>query len=250
MLKEKDVKLKVKDIELKEKDAALKAHEAYRAQTEAAREKFSSAINALNQEKEALKDKLKKLDAAAPASEFRPLNFDNPNVTKFDNNVVSSSITTTNCSFGSRIHEPPEEVFDALFGEFTNATNKMLYQKACVGERGDESVVLFWSFVVDQMKSCELALRLKKVEGSEGEGEIIIEVKSVEEEELETMTLPNPHSTAKKRMLILSKGAIILRGVQFGQTLLTFSAQVEVCEGRNNGAGGKADELFYYSRFG
>ena len=180
--KEKDVELKVKGIELKEKDAALEAHEAYRAQTEAAREKFSSAINALNQEKEALKDKLKKPGAATPASEFRPLNLDNPNVTKFDNNIVSSSITTTNCSFGSRIHEPPEEVFDALFGDFTNAMNKMLYQKACVGERGDESVVLFWSFVVDQMKSCELALRLKKVEGSEGEGEIIIEVESVEEE--------------------------------------------------------------------
>ena len=37
-------------------------------------------------------------------------------------------------------------------------------------------------------------------------------------------------------MLILSKGTIVLQGLQFGQTLLTFSAQVEVVEGRNDGA--------------
>ncbi|GMH60895.1 hypothetical protein TrLO_g13640 [Triparma laevis f. longispina] len=50
------------------------------------------------------------------------------------------------------------------------------------------------------------------------------------------MTLPNPHSTDKKFMLIISKGTIVLRGLQFGHTLLTFSAQVDVGEGRNDGA--------------
>ena len=51
------------------------------------------------------------------------------------------------------------------------------------------------------------------------------------------MTLPNPHSTdAKKLILILSKGMILLQPLKFGQTLLTFSAQVEVGEGRNDGA--------------
>ncbi|GMH72059.1 hypothetical protein TL16_g05817 [Triparma laevis f. inornata] len=163
-----------------------------------------------------MKDKLKKPgSAAAPDSDLRPLDPDNANVTKFDDNVVSSS--SNNCRFG--------------------------------------------------MKSCKLALRLNKVEGSEGEGEIIIGVESIEEEELEMMNLPNPHSTAaKKLMLILSKGMILLQPLKFGQTLLTFSAQVEVGEGWNDGAivasqstgkkrkkkkvgggggaGGKADELF------
>ncbi|GMH79622.1 hypothetical protein TrLO_g105 [Triparma laevis f. longispina] len=183
-LRESKAREKAKDGELKETKAELKAREA-------AREKFSLVINALNQEKEALKHKLKTPGAAAPASDFRSLDLDNPNVTKFSDNVVSSS--TNNCWFGTTIHVPPEEVFDAFFGDFTNATNKMLYQKVIEDERGDESVVLFWSFMVDQTKSCELALRLKKVKGSEGE--IIIGVESVEEEELATMTLPNPHST-------------------------------------------------------
>ncbi|GMH80838.1 hypothetical protein TrLO_g330 [Triparma laevis f. longispina] len=57
------------------------------------------------------------------------------------------------------------------------------------------------------------------------------------EEELETMTLPNPRSTAAKALtLILSSGTIVLRGLQFGQTLLTFSAQVEVSETRKGEA--------------
>ena len=64
MLTAKDVKLKAKDVELKETKAELKAYEAarkeHKAQIEAAREKFSSVINAPNQEKEALKEKLKK----------------------------------------------------------------------------------------------------------------------------------------------------------------------------------------------
>ena len=118
-------------------------HEDFKVQTEAAREKFSSVINTLNLEKANLKDTLKKPGAAAPASDFLPLDLDNPNVTKFDDNVVSKSITTTTCSFDSRIHEPPEEVFDALFGDFTNATNKMLYQKLMEGSSSEESVSSF-----------------------------------------------------------------------------------------------------------
>ncbi|GMH90389.1 hypothetical protein TL16_g11752 [Triparma laevis f. inornata] len=43
------------------------------------------------------------------------------------------------------------------------------------------------------------------------------------------MTIPTPHSTVSKKLtLILSKGMIVLQKLQFGQTLLTFSAQVEV----------------------
>ncbi|GMH63487.1 hypothetical protein TrLO_g4018 [Triparma laevis f. longispina] len=147
---------------------------------------------------------------AARTSGIRTLDLENTSVTKFNDNVVRKSITTTNCSFESRYHEQPEEVLDALFGDLTNnVTNKMLYQKVALG--------------------------LKKVEGSEGE--IMIGVQSVEEEELKMMTLPNPHSTtAKKLVLILSKGTIVLRRLLFGQTLLTFSAQVEVGESRNDEA--------------
>ena len=54
----------------------------------------------------------------------------------------------------------------------------MLYQKLMEGSSGEESVVLFWSFMVE-MKSCELALRLQ-VE-RHNEDEIIIGVESVEE---------------------------------------------------------------------
>ncbi|GMI09392.1 hypothetical protein TrLO_g6825 [Triparma laevis f. longispina] len=38
----------------------------------------------------------------------------------------------------------------------------MLYQKLMEGSSGEESVVVFWSFMVDVTKSCEAALRLKR----------------------------------------------------------------------------------------
>ncbi|GMI17332.1 hypothetical protein TrLO_g704 [Triparma laevis f. longispina] len=217
--------LKKASLELK---TEREENEAYRSQTDAARRKFAAVVNDLKQEKDALREKLKKTGDATPASDFRPLNLGIPNVTKFDDNLVSKSSIT--CSLSAKVHEPPEEVFDAFFVDHTtNATIKMLYQKVIEGTRVKESVVVFWSFMVDQMKSCELTLRLKKVEGSEDE--IIIGVESFEEEELETMILPNPHSTApKKLMLILRKGTIVLRGLQFRQTSFTIEAQVEVGE--------------------
>ncbi|GMH90956.1 hypothetical protein TL16_g11920 [Triparma laevis f. inornata] len=158
-----------------ERDAKYRADiEAAKAGTEAARNKFSSVIDVLKQEKEALKDKLKKpgATAATPAYDLRLLDHNKPNVTKLNDNVVGKNIATTNCSFDTRIHEPPEEVLNAFFGDFTNDNNKMLYQKVIDGESGEESVVLFWSFMVEGTKSCELALCLNQVEGGEGEGEI------------------------------------------------------------------------------
>ncbi|GMI03445.1 hypothetical protein TrLO_g6331 [Triparma laevis f. longispina] len=127
-------------------EASLKEAETARKEQAALAEaawKFFSVINDLNKEKEALKLKLKKPGTAtAPASDICPLDLEKPNVTKFDDNVASS--TTTNCSLNANVHEPSKEVFDALFGDYiTNVTNKMLYKKMIEGSRGEGSVIAF-----------------------------------------------------------------------------------------------------------
>ncbi|GMI09865.1 hypothetical protein TrVE_jg7422 [Triparma verrucosa] len=63
------------------------------------------------------------------------------------------------------------------------------------------------------------------------EAGVIVSVESVEVGELEAASLPNPHSTASKKLrLLLKEGMIILRPLPFGQTSLTISAHVDVGE--------------------
>ncbi|GMH98950.1 hypothetical protein TrVE_jg3047 [Triparma verrucosa] len=69
------------------------------------------------------------------------------------------------------------------------------------------------------------------VEKRNDEEGVLIRVESVDEEELEATSLPNPHSTASKKLwLFLKEGTIFLQPLQFGQTLFTFTAQVDVVE--------------------
>ncbi|GMH84358.1 hypothetical protein TrVE_jg5944 [Triparma verrucosa] len=120
------------------------------------------------------------------------------------------------------IHEEPEALFEALLGDQTELS-KMLYQKNV------EEGVFYWSFMFEGTKSCDLLLRML-VEKDDEEG-VVISVESVNDEELEATPLPNPHSTASKKLkLILTEGTIVLQPLQFGQTLFTFTAQVDVGE--------------------
>lgn len=112
---EKEAERKKHEIVLKELEEREAKTEAALKETDAARKRFSSVIDDLNNEKEALKMQLKKPGAASPSSDFRPLDLENPCVTKFNANVVSKSSTTTNCSFETTIHEPPEEVLAGKF---------------------------------------------------------------------------------------------------------------------------------------
>lgn len=49
--------------------------------------------------------------------------------------------------------------------------------------------------------------------------------------ELESTSLPNPHSTTtKKARLLHNEGIIVLRPLPLGQTFFTFTAQIDVGE--------------------
>ena len=109
----------------------------------------------------------------------------------------------------------------------------MLFQKVL------EEGVAYWSFMFEGTKSCDLLLRMR-VEKRDDEEGLLIRVESVDEEgergdegmekgmesrltcvtfaELEATSLPNPHSTASKKLRILLKeGTIFLQPLEFGQ---------------------------------
>ena len=109
----------------------------------------------------------------------------------------------------------------------------MLFQKVL------EEGVAYWIFMFEGTKSCELLLRMR-VEKRDDEEGLLIRVESVDEEgesgdevmkqgmesqltcvtfaELGATSLPNPHSTASKKLRILLKqGTIFLQPLQFGQ---------------------------------
>ncbi|GMI01663.1 hypothetical protein TrST_g10375 [Triparma strigata] len=120
------------------------------------------------------------------------------------------------------IHEDLEALLEALLGDETKV-DKTLFQKTWGGG------VVYWSFMVNNIKSCDLLLRMSV--GRQDEEEVVVRVESVDEEELESASLPNPHSMASKKLrLLLREGIIVLQPLQFGQTLFTFMAQVDVGE--------------------
>ncbi|GMH99179.1 hypothetical protein TrVE_jg10254 [Triparma verrucosa] len=92
-----------------------------------------------------------------------------------------------------------------------------------------EEGVAYWSFLFGNDESCDLLLRMQ-VERQDIDL-VLIRVTSVELEELEATSLPNPYATANKRLrLLLDEGTIVLRPLPFGQTSFTFTAQVDVRE--------------------
>ncbi|GMI15626.1 hypothetical protein TrVE_jg49 [Triparma verrucosa] len=158
--------------------------------------------------------------ADATATSVEPLDPDNPMVRKVGN-VLSQNTTINDCRSDVTIHEEMEAFLEALLGDQMKM-GKMLFQK--VVEEG----VTYWSFMVNTTICCDLLLRISVRQDEE---EVVVKVESVDEEELESASLPNPHSTASKKFrLLLKEGIIVLRPLQFGQTSFTFMAQVDVGE--------------------
>ena len=109
----------------------------------------------------------------ATATSIEPFDRDNPGVKKVGGNVLVKSTTTNTCSFNVDIHEGLEELLEALFNDQTKV-DKTLFQQVI------EEGVVYWSFMVNNTKSCDLLLRMR-VERQEEAG-AVIRVESVEEE--------------------------------------------------------------------
>ena len=146
--------------------------------------------------------------------------------------MLVKNTTTNTCVFSLDVHEVPEALLEALLGNHTKM-GKMLFQKVL------EDGVAYWSFMFEGTKSCDLLLRMRVEEKDDKEG-VLIRVESVDEggeredkgmekgmesqltcvtfAELEATSLPNPHSTASKKLwLLLKEGTIFLQPLQFGQ---------------------------------
>ncbi|GMH78232.1 hypothetical protein TL16_g07721 [Triparma laevis f. inornata] len=67
----------------------------------------------------------------------------------------STTNTVMSYQFSVKIHEEREAVRDAIFGDQLNVISKLLYQ----GVFEDEDVV-YWSFMADSVKCCDLVLKL------------------------------------------------------------------------------------------
>ncbi|GMH53591.1 hypothetical protein TrLO_g210 [Triparma laevis f. longispina] len=221
-----------------EKDEAIAKLTAEKKETvvklanerEAERKQFENVIAELNKD-ETLQNKRQLLENSYTTT-THPLDCDDPGI-KFNNNVLTE--TTNSCRFSVSIHEEPEAFLDALMKDKTETEiSKTLYQKVIQDERvRDSRVVVYWSFMVGKYKACDLLLRL--LLEKKDENEIVIRAVSVDEEELETTILPNPHPHATKKFrLLLNAGAILLRPLPFGQTSFTFTARVQIGEGRKD----------------
>ncbi|GMH73697.1 hypothetical protein TL16_g06259 [Triparma laevis f. inornata] len=190
---------------------------------------------------------------------IKPLDPDDYAVNRGGNDLLSK--TTNICSFSNKVHEEPEDFLQALLTDQINDF-KVQYQKVVEDNRASGGgVIVYWGFM-KKNKACELLLRLKVERDGNNGDEIIIGVESIGEEggmgregshlfwsisvkpsnttflsELKTTTLPKPYSTAMKKVrLLLSKGTILLQGLQFGQTSFTFSAHVEIGENKKHEA--------------
>ena len=92
--------------------------------------------------------------------------------------------------------------------------------------------VVYWSFLLSTMKSCDLVVKLQ-VEKLDSGNEIVIKVFSVDDASYRLPT--SPHSAASKQFrLLLKEGVILLRPLPFGQTSFTFTAQVDFGEIKTN----------------
>lgn len=67
----------------------------------------------------------------------------------------STTNTVTSYEFSVKIHKEREAVRDAIFGDQLNVISKLLYQEVFE----DEDVV-YWSFMADSVKCCDLVLKL------------------------------------------------------------------------------------------
>ncbi|GMH82415.1 hypothetical protein TrST_g12581 [Triparma strigata] len=209
--------LRREEAALREKEAALRREEAALREKEAALRREADAVEEERKKFLAVISQIKEGNTLPT----KPLNRNTPGVKKFGPNVLSENTTINNCRTNVTIHKEIEAFLEALFGDQTKLGK--LYQKTV------EKDIFYWSFMVNNTKSCDLLLRMRVVRQDEDGVEVRVE--SVEEEELEATSLPNPHSTATKKVqLLLKEGMIILQPLPFGQTSFTFMAQVDVGE--------------------
>ncbi|GMI10087.1 hypothetical protein TrVE_jg4413 [Triparma verrucosa] len=204
-----------------EKEEAAAQLDAERKAKDEAVRKLATVVAEINSDT-TLQARRRRVDASATYI-VEPFDRDNSRVKRVGTNVLSESTTTHTCRTNVTIHEEPQVFVEALLGDQTKV-GKMLFQK--VVEEG----VVYWSFMFEGMKKCcDLLLRMQ-VERRDEAG-IVVKVKSVEEAELEAMSLSNPHSTATKKFRLLFKeGTIVLQPLPLGQTSFTFTAQVDVGE--------------------
>ncbi|GMH88310.1 hypothetical protein TrST_g6939 [Triparma strigata] len=208
------------DAERKAKDAERKAKDAERKAKDEAVRKLQTVVAEINSDA-TIQARRRRADATATSVE--PLDPDNPMVRKFGANVLSQNTTINNCRSDVTIHEEMEAFLEALLGDQTKL-GTMLFQKVV-----EEGVTYYWSFMVNTTICCDLLLRMHVVR-QDRDG-AVVRVESIEEEELESASIPNPHSTASKKFrLLLKDGTIVLRPLQFGQTSFTFMTQVDIGE--------------------
>ncbi|GMH84286.1 hypothetical protein TrVE_jg7727 [Triparma verrucosa] len=214
-----------KETALREKEAALRENTALREKEAALEEQkkiFSAVMARLEKEGDALQKKLRRPDGADSSSApAETLNRATPGVKKVGD-VLSENTTINNCRTNVTIHEDPKVLLEAILSDQMKV-GKMLYQKTV------EEGIFYWNFMVSNTKSCDILMSMR-VERQD-EDRVVVRAESVEEEGLEASSLPNPHSTASKKLrLLLKEGKIILQPLQFGQTSFTFMGQVDVGE--------------------
>ena len=81
-----------------------------------------------------------------------------------NSNVLSKNIITNNCTFKITVHDEMHVLKGALFGEQKENTDRSsLYQEVLEQPTDDEGPIVFWSYLLDLTKSCDLILRLQDV---------------------------------------------------------------------------------------
>ena len=163
----------LKDEALKREEAALKREEAVRHEALEAQRKFSLVISQLKGEGATPQGKLRPGGVDTSSATAGTLDPDNPRAKRVGANLLSESTTVTSCSFSVEIHEDPEVFLEALLGD-NSKVGKTLFQQVI------EEGVAYWSFMVNNTKSCDLLLRMR-VERWEEAG-AMVRVESVEEE--------------------------------------------------------------------
>ncbi|GMI09362.1 hypothetical protein TrVE_jg768 [Triparma verrucosa] len=202
----------VKEDALRGKESAL----------EEERKNLLVIVSQLKEENDALRKMLRRSSGPVTLSVARSLDRGTPGVKKVGMDVLSKNTTIKYCRTDVTIHEEPEVLLEAILGDQTKV-GMTLYQKVV------EDGVAYWSLMFTNTKSCDLLLRMR-VEGHDEDG-VVVRVESIEENELESTSLPNPHSTTtKKARLLLNEGIIVLRPLPLGQTFFTFTAQIDVGE--------------------
>ncbi|GMI01690.1 hypothetical protein TrST_g10386 [Triparma strigata] len=125
-----------------------------------------------------------------------------------------------------KIHESLDNVLNSLVGKNV-ARNSFDMRQDVVKRDGEETVIVYWSFGVDQVRTCEMILRLTIVRENEelDDGEVMIKVSSVEETDLDEDSISALPANSSLR-LILDNGVILLRPLPLGQTSFAFTSEI------------------------